>query len=218
MDCHCSCCSVVDHSSLACGTVLVLPDKAAIEGPKRSRMAMELTIVRKRRKFDLGNEKTTALSTMMVATMLTHSINTEWSCSPQKKQMVAKRRTETERPRLRALRWGLRAAKPMADADGTTQSRIARRKSNRCEVSIVARGGMPIAVKAATRDRSGQSIRPMRRMKSIRLVADKVTSTRSQRAATLIRASIRDDYRAAAAAQRSLSLVWISHHKRRSWK
>ena len=151
---------------------------------------MELTIVRERKKFNLKIERTTALSTMMVAMTLIPSMNAEWSCLPTKKQMVAKRRMEIERPRLRALRWGLPTAKPIADADGTTHNRIARRKSNRCAVSIVARGVMPIAVKVATRDRSGQSMRPIRRMKSIRLVADKVTSTRTQRAAILRRASI----------------------------
>src|SRR5277367_3464238 len=196
MDCHCSCCSVVDHSSFGCGIVLVLRDKATIDGAKRSRMAMELTIVRERREFDLKNEKTIALSTMMVAVTATHSMDAERSCHPQKEQMVAKRRTEIDRPRLRARRWCLRAARPIADADGTTHNRIARRKSNRCAVSIVARGVMPIVVKVATRDRSGQSMRPMRRMKSIRLVADKVTSTRTQRAANLRRASIWHDYRA----------------------
>ena len=212
MSCHCSCCSVVDHNSFGCGIVLVLRDKASIEGPNRIRMAMELTIIRGRRKFDLKKEMTTALSTMMAAMTPLPSMNDEWSFL-SKKNMVAKRRTEIERPRLRALRWGLRAAKPIADADGRTQSRVARRELNWCTVSIVARGEMPIAVKVATMERSGQNMRPMRKMKSIRLVANKMTSTSTQRAANLRRASTCQDYRSAQQVN-GFRPVWVSPDKR----
>ena len=104
---------------------------------------MELTIVRERWEFDLKNEKTIALSTMMAAVTATHSMDDELSCRPKKKQMVAKRSTEIDGATLRVRRWDLRAAKPMADADGRTQNRIATRKSNWCAVSIVARGLTP---------------------------------------------------------------------------
>ena len=195
MDCHCSCCSVVDQSSLACGIALVLRDNASIDGLKRRRMAMELTSVRERRNLIFKKEKTIALIARIVAVAATHSMDAERSCHPKKKKkMVAKRRTETDRPRLRARRWGLRAAKAMADADGITHNRIAASKSNWCAASIVARGSRPIAVKAATRGRSGQDIRPMRRMKSSRVVPENVTSTRTQRAANLRWVSIDANY------------------------